>query len=108
MHARGSCADKTGRCKVVFFHVPVLKPNYWVIDTDYENYSVVYACSRHTGTPYLYFLTREPTITEDYYNELRGKAAALLPKFNVDDLAPRDVQGDKCTYLEMENEFFMQ
>lgn len=67
-----------------------------MIDTDYNQYSVVYTCS--SIKQYLYFLTREPVIEQSLYDKMMEIARVNLPNFNFDKLAPRDYQGEKCTY----------
>ena len=44
----GQCDPNTADCSVSFFSMPYWFKNYNVIDTDYDNYSIVYYCDRHT------------------------------------------------------------
>ena len=64
---KGYCPDKTGQCYVAFYGAPYRKPNYVVIDTDYETYSVVYCCDVKN---YLWLLTSEPVVSDKLYNHM--------------------------------------
>ena len=72
-------------------------PNYQVIDTDYDSYSVVFACGL-TKT-YLWLLTREPVISDELYNKMIGIVKTNLPSFDFSTLADRVYQGEKCAYV---------
>ena len=56
------------------------KSNYKIIDTDYDNYSIVYSC--FLGIEYLWILTRDPQVSVEYYKELTKKVTNLLPEFD--------------------------
>ena len=48
---------------------PTDKPNYTVMETDYDSYTIVYSCSDqfwgYASFDYLWILSREPTMAED-------------------------------------------
>ena len=73
-------------------------PQYIIIGTDYETYSVVYSCCYASQRKYLWLLTREPVISDALYDQMLGIAKKSLPKFNFDDLVGREIQGDMCSY----------
>ena len=73
-------------------------PNYFVVDTDYENYSIVYNCSqKYTNITELWYLTRNPVATQAELEKYERIARAALPNFNF-DLMLVDQQGAKCRY----------
>ncbi len=63
----------------------VTTPNYVVIDTDYENYSLVYTCqvspsiifSSEKKTEYAWILSRQRTLDSKTLERLEGKLKAL-------------------------------
>lgn len=95
INGTGYCPDATGHCYVTFFVEPKT-PNYQVVETDYESYSIVYSCGNFKQ--FLWLLTREPVVSDELYNQMLATAKASLPNFNFDKLNDRDYQGDKCTY----------
>ena len=55
-----SCAGTpNGQCIVSFYGPPPTVPNYLVVDTDYDNYSLVYTCD---DIQYFWILSRTPTM----------------------------------------------
>ena len=71
-----------GQCYVTFFFQPFKKlPNYQIVDTDYENYSIVYACEED-DMQYLWFMSRTPTMDDDTYQMLLEKAKVAVPNYN--------------------------
>jgi lipocalin len=100
IHGRVKCPDETGGCYVIFFTPYTDDPNYIVIDTDYESYSLVYSC--HSAEyPVLWVLTREPYMPQAQYEGLLVRAAYLLPDFDFQKLGERTVEGDMCTYAPL-------
>jgi apolipoprotein D and lipocalin family protein len=100
------CPEADGKCYVAFFHKPFSEqPNYIVIDTDYDNYSMVYSC--HSGpTADLWILSRTPVMDLALYNPLIYSAMEKLPQFDFKTLNDHlTVQGDKCTYADYETTF---
>ena len=67
IHGDAKCPadEEPGQCYVKFF-APFTRwdkePNYQVVDTDYENYSIVYSCDED-DMQYLWILSRTPTIS---------------------------------------------
>ena len=55
------CPDATlGDCYVSFFGQKTEYPNYTVLDSDFDNYAVVYTCEADDEFAYLWFLARQP------------------------------------------------
>jgi len=106
IHGRVKCPETDGQCFVTFFTPFTKVPNYIVIDTDYENYSMVYSC--HSGpTADLWILSRAPVMDDDLYSSLLDRAADLLPQFDFSTLnSPRTIQGDQCSYVNTEVAFW--
>ena len=74
-----------GQMFVTFFGAPFYDtPNYQIIDTDYENYSVVYAC-HEDDMQYLWFLARQPFISDELRDQMKATAMAALPNFDWDN-----------------------
>ena len=66
----GWCPSKLpgGECFVTFRSAPYPNaPNYNVIDTDYDNYSIVYGCAED-DMAFLFFLSREPVLSDELYD----------------------------------------
>eukprot|EP00058_Branchiostoma_floridae_P006485 XP_002591973.1 hypothetical protein BRAFLDRAFT_122372 [Branchiostoma floridae] len=70
---------------------------YWVLDTDYESYTVVYSCSYYVinKVEFLWILGRERTVEE----ETKDKILQMLDNYKIDAMKMVDtVQDvDKCT-----------
>ena len=57
--------------------------NYWVLDTDYDNYTLIYSCSEILGLTHYEFawiLSRQKTLSDD----LRKKLYAELTAYGID------------------------
>ena len=96
------CPDKTGHCYVTFYTQPRI-PNYIVVETDYESYSIVYACGGLESV--LWLLTRDPVPSDDLYNYMLATAAEKVPHYDLSRLNTRDYQGPKCSYAKSAMEF---
>jgi apolipoprotein D and lipocalin family protein len=66
--------------------------NYWVVDTDYDNYSLVYSCKSYLGimkSEAVWFLSRKRTLDEVFYGRLTEKLSSfsksLVSKLIVQD-----------------------
>ena len=70
--------------------------NYYVLDTDYETYTLVYSCNS-MQTPMLWILARTPTLDQDLIDRLNAEAAQKLPNYDF-SLATLSKQGGKCKY----------
>ena len=95
--ADGYCPDSTGHCFVTFYKTPDT-PNSQIVETDYDSYSIVYTCGFTKN--FVWFLTREPVISDELYNYMYTTAQANLPNFKFSTLDPREYQGDKCAYAQ--------
>ena len=58
VHFNAECEEGPA-CKVSFPDKPVDVPNLYVIDTDYDTYSINYDCNGESGKTYLWIETRE-------------------------------------------------
>ena len=102
IHGDGKCPadEEDGECYVKFFS-PISKwpaePNYHILDTDYDNYTIVYSCNED-DMAYLWILARTPTISDDLSNELMGKAFDYLPNYETSNLIKDDQDEEKCKY----------
>lgn len=95
VNLQGECpADfNQGECRVkMFFQKWPTETNYRVIDTDYENYSIVYSC-HEDDMQYLWFLSRQPTLSDDLYQQMMDTAKAALPNYDFSQFI-FDVQND--------------
>ncbi|XP_053680176.1 apolipoprotein D-like [Anopheles nili] len=63
-----------GKLNVSFFGAPNDQSNYWVLDTDYQSYSVVWSCQEleeQQSEESFWVLSRTPTLTTDRDVQLR-------------------------------------
>ena len=94
----GLCPNNNGQCFVSFFDAPFPeKPNYNIVATDYVDYSIVYSCSAFR--PYLWYLSRNATVTQEWRDARKAQAQAALPNFNFNVMID-PVQGSNCTYMD--------
>ena len=94
-----SCLDTpNGQCIVGFFGQQFDEPNYLVMDTDYETYSMVYACEENSMA-FLWILSRTPTLDADILASLNAQAKERLPNYDWSK-AVMDKQGGKCRYAK--------
>ena len=68
------------------------------MDTDYENYSMVYACEEN-DMAYLWILSRTPVLDQDILDSLNKQAMERLPNYDWSK-ASLDKQGGKCKYAK--------
>ena len=99
----GYCPDASGQCYVTFYVAPK-KPNYNVVETDYDSYSIVYSCGLTKS--FLWLLTREPVVSDELYNYMLETAAAKLPNYDFNNLVDQEYQGDQCAYAQAN--YFLQ
>ena len=85
-----------GQAIVSFFGQKFDQPNYKVLDTDYETYSLVYSCEEN-DMAFLWILSRTPTLEKSVFDRLNAEAATLLPNYDFSK-AVLSKQGDKCKY----------
>lgn len=81
-------------------YIKSLMGTYWVLDTDYNSYSIVYSCTEILGgaysMEYIWILTREKEISEETFAVLVDKVVALgYPK---ERLRQQTKQGGDCIY----------
>ena len=62
----GYCPDLSGECYVSFWSRAIRTPNYFVLETDYTSFSIVYNCSPDS-MQFLWFLTRDKVISDELY-----------------------------------------
>merc|ERR1712087_667668 len=80
---------------------PTDNPNYTVLDTDYETYSIVYSCGGFLGLAsfdFLWILSREPTLDDAKLLELIGKVEDKLPDYGFFKNSIQTRQGRSCPY----------
>ena len=85
---QGNCPNGDGHCFVHFYGPEPSKPNYKVVETDYETYSIVYACSVFKS--YLWLLTRSAVVDDALVNQMLATAKAKLPNFDFTTMDARD------------------
>ncbi|XP_050072150.1 uncharacterized protein LOC126560032 [Anopheles maculipalpis] len=74
------------KLNVSFYGAPNDESNYWVLDTDYENYSLVWSCEpigEERSLEYYWLLSRTPSLPED--EELREKIHSLKEQNGIVD-----------------------
>lgn len=98
-------ADSGDASLVVTFgdHVPSSggKPNYTVLDTDYETYSIIYACGGFLNLAsfdFLWIMGREKTLDDATMMSLLSKIEEKLPHYGFFDNVSMTHQGMFCPY----------
>ena len=74
--------DGTGSIAVSISY-PAFAPNYFVVDTDYENYSIVYNCDEKDGIVFLWYLTRKEVATFEELDKYDAITHAKMPHFDT-------------------------
>merc|ERR1711997_242421 len=97
VHAKAYC-NTSASCHVSFAGKTPTEPNLTVLDTDYENYAINYWCDTDSNLVRVWINTREPSVFDEYFNEIYAKAMALVPSFDQSTFDPRIEQGDMCSY----------
>jgi len=81
-------ANASGELDVEFFRKPspTAKPNYYVLNTDYSEFTNVWSCENLPGghSPMLWILNREHSRTTAYIAEQTELALDILMKFGYD------------------------
>ncbi|KAK9869278.1 hypothetical protein WA026_003030 [Henosepilachna vigintioctopunctata] len=68
---------------------------YWVLDTDYETYSVIWSCEKHlfVSSRFLWLLSREQNASDKTVK----KMYAVLDKFNIDRSLMVSADQENCS-----------
>ena len=86
----------SGQCFVRYRNDQWLKNT--VVDTDYENYAVLYRCLPQHGS-YLQVMARTPELDDEFLENIMFNVMYKLPNFNFQTLI-HDHQGYfKCNYI---------
>ena len=97
-HATCASPDKTGACEVQFFSDFKGTPNYNVIDTDYENYTIVYDCNENSQNQIVWILSRTPVMSDATLVKVMAILAEKVPNFSPTHFDGITYQGDQCSY----------
>ena len=100
VHAKAKC-DTEANCYVSFFGKKVPEPNLHVVETDYETYAINYSCDTEENLVKLWINTREPVVTDEFFNSIYARAMELFPSFDEGTFDPRLTQGDMCSYHKL-------
>ena len=71
-----------GKLNVTFYGEEVSKPNYLILDTDYDNYTIVWGCSSLQGflrAEFAWVLARKPQISDD----IREKINKIIDRYLI-------------------------
>ena len=101
VHAKAKCGTD-GSCYVSFFGKDVPEPNLHIAETDYESYAINYQCDTENNLVKLWINTREPTVSDEFFNSLYSKAMELFPSFDEATFDPRLTQGNMCSYAKLD------
>ena len=98
-YGTATCDALEGRCSVKFFYV--FSGDYRVVDSDYENYSIVYSCKPsliYSGSSYnVWILAREKTISTELKEKLIATIKKQIPHYDI-SWFEHTVQGTSCNY----------
>ena len=95
VHGDAQCTDASGWCYVSFFGAEVTEPDYLVVDTDYDNWAVVYSCADEI--PALWFLSRTTSLTADQISAMNKIAHKNAPNYPYEKQSST-VHNSKCKY----------
>jgi len=101
VHGKAKCpaTSGSGQCFVTFFFQPFdSQPNYRIIDTDYENYSLIYSCDEN-DMQYLWLMSREPTLSDELYNQMIATAQEKVPHYDFSQLIMDKQNANKCKWV---------
>lgn len=87
---------ENGQCFVRFKSDQWLKAT--VVETDYENYAVLYRCLPQHGS-YVQILARTPEIHDDFLESIMFSVMYKLPNFNFQTLFKVKQGYDHCKYI---------
>ena len=98
--AKCPATEAAGQCFVTFFSAPFAdSTNYQVVDTDYENYSLIYNCDEN-DMQYLWMMSRGPTLSADLYNQMIATAKEKLPNYDFTQLIMDDQSASICNWVK--------
>ena len=100
---KGLCdsPDDLGQCKVEFFDTAFPQmPNYNVVDTDYDTYSIVYNCDSASQFQIVWLLSRTPVMSDATLIKVMAILAEKIPNFSPTHFDGITYQGPKCTYAK--------
>ena len=100
VHAKAKCGTD-GACYVSFFGAAVPEPNLHIVETDYDSYAINYQCDVENNIVKMWINTREPVVSDEFFNSIYDRAMELFPSFDESTLEPRLTQGDMCSYHEL-------
>lgn len=90
------------RCSVKFnWYIPA--GDYRVLNTDYENYSVIYSCMNLLNVAKIenvWILSRDTELSAKLMNEARDIIRERVPWYSLENLRTTN-QGGKCKYLPL-------
>uniref|UniRef100_A0A7S3FSK0 Lipocalin/cytosolic fatty-acid binding domain-containing protein n=1 Tax=Strombidium rassoulzadegani TaxID=1082188 RepID=A0A7S3FSK0_9SPIT len=93
------CDEGVGSCYVSFFNKAFSdKPNYTVVDTDYDSYSIVYSCQPKTQKQIVWILSRTPELEEQTFKQTLSTIHQKIPNFDPSHFDGVTFQGSNCTY----------
>lgn len=84
------------KLSVAFFGLEPTRSNYWVLGSDYQNYSLVYSCEQINGTTYeeyAWVLARTKNPSAEVWSKIYGLIAAN--NINTDDFRFTE-QSERC------------
>ena len=100
VHLSAQCPAEfgQGQCQVKMWYQKWDKePNYRIIDTDYDNYSIIYSC-HEDDMQYLWFMSRQPTLSDELYEQMMATAKAALPNYDFGQFIKDTQDASKCKY----------
>ncbi|KAK0094088.1 hypothetical protein PV326_011835 [Microctonus aethiopoides] len=95
---KSQCGNNTSCSKlIVEFPIPIVgkaQGTYWILDTDYTSYSIVWSCTDFifSHVKYLWVLTREPKPPKSVLD----KANTIMEKYGIADTPTMETNQDNC------------
>merc|ERR1712086_73997 len=94
------CAWGTGNCNVKFYFL--FESPYMVMDTDFDNYSMVYGCDTYgiVYVNYVWILSRAQSLSTAHMDHLYRLFKSRIPtsKYPIDDIMVTTQHGGDCKY----------